>query len=242
VSAELEQRLRALGDEAAWPATPDLASAVADRLAGAPSVEEHGLWRRVLDTRRSRGRRRALVAALAALLLVPAAAAFGDDVLEWLGLRSVEVRREPALPPGARRPALDDLGARVTLAEAGRRARFAPVVPERLGEPDEVRVRGGVVTLVYDGGALLLAELRGALDRDLVRKIAGPGTRVRQLPGGGLFFSGRDHVYLYLRPDGSVAEGRPFLAGNTLLVERGDLLLRLEGRGLTPARGLELLG
>jgi hypothetical protein len=243
VSAELEQRLRALGAEAAWPPTPDLAASVAERLAGAPSVEERGLWARFFDTRRSRGRRRRLLAAaFAALLLVPAAAAFGDDLLEWLGLRSVEVRREPALPPGARRPALDDLGARVTLAEAARRARFAPVVPERLGAPEEVRVRGGVVTLVYDGGALLLAELRGALDRDLVRKIAGPGTRVQQLPGGGLFFSGRDHVYLYLRPDGSVAQGRPFLAGNTLLVERGDLLLRLEGRGLTPARGLELLG
>jgi hypothetical protein len=173
---------------------------------------------------------------------VPPAAAFGDDLLEWLGLRSVEVRREPALPPGARRPALDDLGARVTLAQAERRAGFAPVVPGRLGPPEQVRVRGDVVTLVYDGGALLLAELRGALDRTLLRKIVGAGTRVRRLPGGAVFLSGRDHVYLYLRPDGEVAEGRPFLAGNTLLVERGDLLLRLEGRGLTPARGLELLG
>src|SRR3712207_7055850 len=52
---------------------------------------------------------------------VPAGAAFGDDVLEWLGLASVEVKREPRLPPEARRPALDELGTRVTLAQAARR-------------------------------------------------------------------------------------------------------------------------
>jgi hypothetical protein len=181
------------------------------------------------------------VAALAALLLVPAAAAFGDDVLEWLGLRSVEVRREPELPPDARRPALDDLGARVTLPQAEQRAGFAPIVPERLGPPDEVRVAGRVVTFVYDGGDLLLAQLRGALDENLLRKVVGPGSDVRQVPGGGLFFSGREHVYLYVGPDGEVRQDRPFLAGNTLVVERDDLLLRLEGRGLTADRALELL-
>jgi hypothetical protein len=230
VSTELEQRLRALGADAAWPPTPPLADAVAARLT-AP---------RAARARRP-PRRRLLAAALAALFLVPAAAAFGDDVLEWLGLRSVEVRREPGLPPGARRPALDDLGARVTLTEAGRRAGFAPVVPERLGRPEQVRVARGAVTLVYDGGALLLAQLRGALSDDLVRKIVGPGGRVRRVPGG-LFLSGPDHVYLYLRPGGAVAEGRPFLAGNTLVVERGDLLLRLEGRGLSAERAVALLG
>jgi hypothetical protein len=241
VSADLEARLSALAADAAWPPTPPIADRVAARLeaTGTANVEEGGLWPPLFDVRR---RRRVLVAVLAALVLVPAAAAFGDDVLEWLGLKSVEVRREPALPPDARRPALDELGARVTLAQAAERAGFEPVVPERLGPPDEVRVAGGVVTLVYEGGDLLLAELRGALERDLVRKIAGPGTEVRQVPGGGLFFSGRKHVYLYVAPDGEIREDRPFLAGNTLVVERGDVLLRLEGPDLTPARGLELLG
>jgi hypothetical protein len=34
-------------------------------------------------------------------------------------------------------------------------------------------------------------------------------------------------VYLYLRPDGAVTEART--TGTTLITQRGDLLLRLEG-------------
>jgi hypothetical protein len=243
VSADLDRRLRELAADAAWPPTPDLASAVAARLAdaGPANVGEVPSWGALRDGRGwSVRRRRVLVAVLAAFVLVPAGAAFGDEVLEWLGLRSVEVRREPRLPPDARRPALDELGPPVTAAQARRRAGFAPVVPERLGPPEEVRERDGVVTLVYDGGALLLAQLRGALQEDLVQKTVAPGARVRRVPGG-VFLSGPDHAYLYVRPDGENMEGRPFLAGNTLVVERGDLLLRLEGRGLTAARALALL-
>ena len=235
MSTDLDRRLVALAADAAWPPTPDLATAVA------ANVHEGGSWAPLMDVRRRR-RRRALVAALAALVLVPAGAAFGDDVLEWLGLASVEVKREPRLPPDARRPALDELGARVTLAEARRRAGFTPVAPARLDPPEEVRERDGVVTLVYDGGATLLAELRGALSEDLVQKTVAPGGSVRRVPGG-IFFSGPDHAYLYVRPDGENMEGRPFLAGDTLVVQRGDLLLRLERRrGLTAARALELIG
>ena len=233
MSADLERDLRALADDLVWPATPDLATrfAMAAAEAAAPPAKR-------------RPRRRLVALAAGVALLVPAGAAFGGDVLEWLGLRSVEVRREDRLPPGARRPSLDALGPRVTLAGAASRAGFRPVVPERLGAPDEVRERGGVITLVYDGGdgRLLLAEVRGALERGLVEKTVGPGGRVRPLPGGAVFLSGADHAYAYVAPDGSLRDARPSLAGNTLLVERGDLLLRLEGRGLTAARALALLG
>src|SRR6185436_6561247 len=58
---ELETQLRALGEELAWPATPDLAAAVA----AAP---------RRRAPRLRRPTRRALAAALAVLLLIPAAA------------------------------------------------------------------------------------------------------------------------------------------------------------------------
>ena len=83
---------------------------------------------------------------LAALLLVPAAAvAFPgarDDVLEWLGLRDVEIRRVPA-PPAGTRPELEaDLGRTVTLAQARRDAGFAAAIPAALGPPDRVRVTG----------------------------------------------------------------------------------------------------
>lgn len=69
-----------------------------------------------------------------------------------------------------------------------------------------------------------------------------PDNAVRRVPGGGLFISGPQHSYLCRRPDGSVGEDRPFLAAETLIVERGGRLLRLERRGLTPAGALALLG
>ena len=119
---ELETQLRALGEELAWPATPDLAAAVAARAARAR--------RAAPAPPRPAGRS---PPALAALLLVPAAAvAFPgarDDVLEWLGLRDVEIRRVPA-PPAGTRPELEaDLGRVVTLAQARREAGFAPALP-----------------------------------------------------------------------------------------------------------------
>ena len=229
MSADLERELRALGERLDWPATPDIAAAVQRRVRDAPAPARRWGWPR-----------RRLAVALAALVLVPAGVAFGDDVLEWVGLRSVEVERVPELPDDARRPQVDELGDRVSLSEAEERAGFTPIVPGALGDPQEVRVDGRVVTLVYRDGDLLLAELPGALDRDLVRKIAGPGTDVRPVPEG-VFLSGGEHVYLYVRPDGTVAEDRPRLAGNTLVTQRGDVLLRLEGRGLTLERARELL-
>ena len=227
MSADLETRLRELGHELEWPPTPDLARAVSARL----------------PRRSPRPRRRLVLALAAGLLLFPAAGAVAvsERVRDWLGLASVEVRRAPELPPGARRPTLAELGERVTLAAAARRAGFEPVVPPALGVPEQVRERRGVVTLVYEGGDLLLAQLRGRLDRALVRKVIIAGTRVRRVPGG-VLLSGHDHVYLYVRPGGEVAEDRPFLAGDTLVVQRDGLLLRLEAPRLTPQRALALLG
>lgn len=227
MSADLERDLRALGERLDWPATPDIAAAidVADLTAG---------------RRRSGQPRRRLVVALAVLALVPAGAAFGDDVLEWLGLKSVEVEHVPKLPDDARRPVVAELGARVSLAEAEQRAGFRPVVPKALGPPQEIRLDGDVVTLVYRRGDLLLAELPGALDEQLLTKLAGPGTRVRRVPDG-LFLDGREHAYLYRRPGGEVAEDRPRLAANTFVTQRDDVLLRLEAPGLTLARARALV-
>ena len=108
-------------------------------------------------------------------------------------------------------------------------------MPQRLGDPQEVRLDGDVVTLVYGDGDLLVAQLPGALDEQLLTKVVGPGTDVRRLPDG-LFFSGRDHAYLYRRPDGGVAEDARGWRATTFVTERGDVLLRLEAPRLTPER------
>src|SRR5690242_19499345 len=108
MSADPVTRLEELARELEWPATPDLAPAVLSR-ARAPR----------------RARRWPIAVALAVLALAGATAAFPsarDDVLEWIGLRSVEVRREPQLPPAARAPGPADTGPPVALAEAARRA------------------------------------------------------------------------------------------------------------------------
>src|SRR5687767_15193582 len=98
---DLELQLRALAEDTVWPATPDIAAAVAR----APRERRTGARARVRAALAPRGRRarRVIAAGLALLLLVPAAAvAFPgarNDVLEWLGLRDVEIRRVPSPPP-----------------------------------------------------------------------------------------------------------------------------------------------
>jgi hypothetical protein len=247
---DLEARLRALGDEAAWPETPDLAGAVTAALAARRPDERrapHPL--RVFGGRRRRPRR-AVALALVALVALPAAGAAAfpgarDDVLEWLGLKRTEVERTPA-PPEGRAPAPPDLGARTDLATAARRAGFAPLVPAGLGPPDAVhltrlgtatrttlvyRPRPGLPRLPEADAGLLVTQVEGAFEGPLLRKVTGPGTRIRRVSVNGdpgLLFTGAPHVYLYLDPTGTVVEDRPLLAGTTLVLERDGAVVRLE--------------
>lgn len=227
---ELEARLRALAADADWPATPEFEIPM---VAARP---------------RRRHSRRILAIAVAALLLVPAAAvAFPharDDVLEFLGLRNVEVERVPAPPPGARPELEGDLGHAVSLAEAEREAGFAPLVPAALGPPDRVRVTDRRISLIYaprDGlpklakvdAGLILTQSRGGIEGPYLRKLAGAGTDVTDARVGdhrGAFISGDMHAYLYVDPKGDVVEDHPLLAGPTLIWEQGGLVLRQESR------------
>lgn len=229
---ELEAQLRALADDVVWPATPDLAAAVA---------------RAPREPRRLRRRtRRALAAGLAALLLVPAAAvAFPgarDDVLEWLGLRDVEIHRAPS-PPADARPELEaDLGHRVSLAQAQREAGFTAALPAELGAPDRVRVTGQRISLIYaprpglpklaevDAG-LIVTESRGGIPGQYLKKMLYGGTgvqRVRVRGGHGVYISGGEHGYIYDTPSGTIEEDRPLLAGPTVIWAAGGRVHRLE--------------
>ena len=234
---DLELELRALAAEAVWPATPDIAGAVAR----APRLRTARGRRTVLGTRG----RRVLAAALAALLLVPAAAvAFPgarNDVLEWLGLRDVEIRRVPAPPPGTRPELEPDLGRLVPLAQAEREAGFRARIPAALGAPDRVRILGQRISLIYrpSGGlprldevdaGLILTQSRGSIPGVYLQKLLlGGGTAERVRVGGrlGAFISG-DHAYLYVSRDGRVHEDHPLLAGPTLVWTGGGRVYRLE--------------
>jgi hypothetical protein len=172
-----------------------------------PDVEGRVLAR--IDTRRPRRRR--FAALTVAALLIPATGAAAWRVVDGLVIEDG--------PPPAGVPAPPDRPS-LSLEDAERRAGFEAIVPPNLGEPDRITADDGLIVLDY--GDVRLSQLRGAI----VRKFEG---RVREVPGG-VFVEGR-HFYLYETPDGRIREGRT--AASTLIVERGDLLLRLEGRGLT---------
>ena len=247
--ADLERKLRALASAEEWPPTPDLAPGVVGRLeqAAGPASAAPG---RSSPTPRRR-RRRALAAALALLVALPGAAlAFPEvrgDVLEWLGLRDVEVRRTPQPPPARELRPEPDLGSRVTLAQARRRVGFAPLVPGALGAPDEVRVDGPRVALVYREakriGVLITQQQGGEV---IAEKLAGPGTTVERVSvdgAPGAWLAGEPHAILFMDARGRFREERLRLADDTLVWERDGLVLRVEGaasreRALAIARSL----
>jgi hypothetical protein len=120
----------------------------------------------------------------------------------------------------------------VTLAEAGRRAGFEPIVPPALGPPRAVRERDGVITLLY--GRVRLSEVQGEFGRDVLQKTVSVGAGVRRVPGG-VFIRGR-HFYAYIDRLGEFVTGETRVASRTLIVERAGLVLRLEGARLRGAR------
>jgi hypothetical protein len=195
--------------------------------------------------------RRSLALAFVALLLL-AGAAFAalpgvrHAVLDFFGLRGATVERRTTLPP-APPPRPLHLGTRSTLAEVRGRLGFAPLVPSDPGAPDGVYVRrtvpGGELSLTYRPRpglprarstklGLLVTEFRGDLSPEYAGKIAGQATRVERLRVDGdpaIWVAGAPHFFFYRTPDGRFEDRRLRIAQNVLLLQRGRLLIRLEG-------------
>jgi hypothetical protein len=168
----------------------------------------------------------------------------------------VEIRREtPRATPPPRSPtgATLGLGRRVTLAQA---RRGGPVlVPRRLGAPSAVYagpLQDGprAISLVYPPGpglpassvtgtALLVQTLR-ATATPLIKKTAGSAATVEELTvaGARAYWLTGAHGFGYQSRD-AVGFERQRLADRTLLVERGGLLLRVEG-AMSRARAVEI--
>ncbi len=239
---ELERALVRLGDELAYPATPEVSARVLDRLAAPPP----------------RRRRRALVLAFAVLVLAVAAAMAVPQartaILEFFRLRGATVERVETLPPVPSRTAeILDLGRRTAPEEID-----GVLVPSVLGAPDAAYVAtepyGRRVTLVYSpstgvpespftGVGILVTQFAGEADEAFLRKLADAGTgieRVQVGPYGGLWLEGGPHVVTVVgESEDELYEDRGRLAGNTLLLDRGDVLVRIEGR-LDRERALEI--
>jgi hypothetical protein len=236
---DLERDLARLGAELRFPDTPALAAAVTERLRAEPVAPRP---RFVLS--------RALAIALASLLLlaggvVAAVPGARHAVLEFLGLRGATVERRPSLPPPAR--TTPELGRRTSLAELRRSVDFPLLVPAELGPPDSAYLSagtpGGEAGLAYrprpglprarpTGLGLLISEFRGDLHPDYVGKIATQATTVERLrvgPYRAVWVAGAPHQFFYRTPRGEFRGESLRVAGNVLLVERGRLLVRLEG-------------
>jgi hypothetical protein len=263
---DLEGALADLAAAVEFPPTPDLAAAVTARLDRAPAaapaapVARARRWLGGLA-----GWRRLAAAGLAVVLLAAAVLVASpgtrEAVARRLGLRGVGVEIGGPPPPtvttipGGR---LDlGLGDRVSLAEARRRVDFPVLVPGAAGfqRPDAVFVdetvpSGGRVDLVYrarpglpassftDAG-LLVTEFRGQPTPEFLKKVTVLGMVEQVTVGGepGYWFSGEPHFFTYRDAAGNLREEQTRLAGNTLIWQRGDLTLRLEGE-LTRAEAI----
>jgi hypothetical protein len=256
---DLERALTDLAASLEFPPTPDLAAAVTARLGEAPAAPPApptpaararrwlaGLagWRRLAAA--------GLAAALLAAAVLVASPGTREAVARRLGLRGIGVQLGGPTPPtvtttpGGRLEL--GLGDRVTLEEARRRVGWPVLVPAAgLGRPDAVFVdeavpAGGRVDLVYrarpglpaspftDVG-LLITEFQGQPTPEFLKKVTRLGVVEEVTVGGepGYWFSGEPHFFTYVDADGNLREEQTRLAGNTLIWQRGDLTLRLEG-------------
>lgn len=227
---ELERDLLALREAVVWPATPDAADAVRDRLT---------------PRTRTRRRRLALAALLVALAGGLAVSPAGASLLRWIGIgstiRVTEVQRLP-VPASA---SVSDLGRVIPLERARLLADFPVRVP---GRPLRVRfsdaILGGAVTLEYHDATI--TQFAGTTT-DYVQKVVAPPARARRVQVNGepgVFISGGPtQLFVGDRDGQTVRLGGARRGFNVLLWESGEIAFRLETRrdlagALALARGL----
>lgn len=241
--AELEQRLADLGELLEFPATPPLAERVGAELRAADPAAR--------PPRPTPRLRLALLAVLATLLLAAGAAAAvpaaRHAVLEFLGLRGETIERLPKLPENARAKPSWRLGQPTTLAAARPRLSFVPLLPRAVTGPNGVfldpKVPGGALNLTYPpqaglprarltGVGLLVDELNGHFAPGFYGKLVPRDARVERFGIDGHFAVWVEGLHLFFyKPaaDHTFHYSRSRLAANALLVQWGDVMVRLEG-------------
>ncbi len=236
--AELEPALGELARAIDYPATPDVVGAVRSELRANPAPSPS-----------KSARRRFAAIAVGALLAtggvaVAAVPDLREAALDLIDLRgeTIESTTAPAPDPPRSEP---DLGRAVTLEEARAELGFDPVLPD-IGAPDELFVRsevpGGELAASYRDGELLVTQFRGDVLPYYAKKIVPMATRVSELRVEGdeaVWIAGAPHFFAYMAPDGSVRENRTRVAENVLVLERGRLLVRIEGE-LTRTQAIRL--
>ena len=244
---ELERRLQALAPEA-FPPVPDVRAAVAASAArpapagpgSAAAARAVAMRRRAAAAARARARAGARARADRAVAAVPPRAGGARLARSRARARGAVPRcRAPGARPrwtsagGSRRsPRRPPSGLRGRCPARARRARRRL---RRRRRDRLARLRPGArpPPRPQTGLGLLVTELRATGVPDYVAKTAGPRTRDRAVRVDGA--PGRLHLgraaRLLVELPGRVVDTLPArLAGNTVALERGDLVLRLEAR------------
>jgi hypothetical protein len=249
--AELERRLVELGGRLEVPETPPLAARVGAELrAGVEGNRPDEAER--LHSRPVPRLRLALLVALAALLLAAGAVAAVPStrhaVLEFLGLRGETIERVPQLPENIKAKPNWKLGRPTTVAAARHGLVFDPLLPFGIEGPNGVfldsEITGGALNLTYPpqpglprsrltGVGLLIDELNGQAAPGFYGKLAPRDARFQRFRFRGQFAVWVEglHAFLY-KPhvNYTFTPARSRLAANALLVQRGEVLVRLEGK------------
>jgi hypothetical protein len=147
---------------------------------------------------------------------------------------------------------LSDAVKAASVEAASRLVGFTVIVPGALGPPDEVYTRvtsqdaqaflvykprsGSPTTPAIPGSAqtgvgVLVTEVRGSFDFGLLGKLLGPGSRAEQLTVNGVpgvWIEGAPHQFFYRQPNGQFIQDTLRLAGNVLIWNSGDILIRVE--------------
>jgi hypothetical protein len=239
--ADLDSRLRDLGAGVDFPATPPIATQVSRDL-----MEGSGPRRRA---HRAPPLRVALAVTAALLLLAAVATAAVPSarhaVLDFLGLPGATVQRISRLPENARAKQDRRLGRSMSLTAAKRSLSFSPLLPTGIGQPSGVFVRsgvpGGALTLTYaptpglppsrfTGVGLLIDELDGHFAPGFIGKFVPPGAKIERfgIEGNYAIWIEGLHLFTFKAADHTFHRGRSRLASNCLLVQRGDVMVRIE--------------
>jgi len=250
--AELERSLDLLREAIEWPATPPLAGRITARIA-TPAPTPRAWFQ-------SRWALAATVVLLAVAVLI-AYTPSRDAIASWINLHTsiTRVNHLPTPSPQASGPLGKRLGLGdpTTLAAAQAKVGWKILGPASLGQPDEVYFQvdapAGEVNLVYKsrpgmkvsgqtGVAVLITEVSGRVDTNYFGKMLGQGTTIEDVTVNGhkgWWISGEPHEVFFADANGNFRSETLRLATNTLLIDEGGIIVRIEG-DLTKAQALEI--
>ncbi|GII04720.1 hypothetical protein [Planobispora takensis] len=179
----------------------------------------------------ARVRRRVVVAVVAVMVALffgatPVGRAAVAEILRFAGIE-LRIGGEPGpLPSGMPSPLPGE--ERVTLQQARERVAFPLGVPAALGEPQDVRVGDGgrVVSMLWPG--VRLDQYDGTLDIVFRKDLGEPWPEETVVGNSHAWWIPAKHALTY-RPRAGGPEVESRLSGPTLIWQRGQVGLRLEG-------------